>query len=93
MAGIYTTQGQIRIIIGCFFAFQYLIRKLYLSLQEIKTSNNMEKVISFLKWREKFEDLDIDSIGKDFILLEKKSVYLHLRTSFQNRRYGCYYMC
>ncbi|MDR2147658.1 MAG: helix-turn-helix domain-containing protein [Tannerella sp.] len=31
----------------------------------------MEKVISFLNWREKFEDLDIDSIGRDFILLEE----------------------
>ena len=31
----------------------------------------MNKVISLFNWREKFEDLDLDSIGKDFILLEK----------------------
>ena len=31
----------------------------------------MEKVISLFSLREKFDDLNVDSIGKDFILLEK----------------------
>jgi len=31
----------------------------------------MEKVISFLNWRDGFENAEVDAIGNDFILLEK----------------------
>ena len=31
----------------------------------------MERAISFLNWRDKFDNFNLDAIGKDFVLLEK----------------------
>jgi len=43
----------------------------------------MEKVISLFNWQEKFDDSDVASIGKDFMLLEKNIFKSTLKYPFK----------